>query len=187
LLVEQSSLLASIPTTLVEALVAAEDHRSICHPGVDPIAVVRALVGRILGRNWGGGSTIEQQLYRTLINRREPTLMRKAREMVGALVLARRFSKVETATAYLVIGYFGAHMNGLGQTLRRLDLDLSTLTAHEAAGIVARLKYPEPRRPTRAYLGRIERRISYILNRMRNDAQQPELRGTHPAQTTASS
>ena len=59
--------LAEIPPHLQHAFVAVEDHRFYRHPGVDPIALGRAVVRNL--RDAGtveGGSTLTQQLARTL-------------------------------------------------------------------------------------------------------------------------
>lgn len=178
LVTEHAHLLTAIPPVLVDALIAAEDHRNAFHLGVDPIAVMRAVIGRLLGKSWGGGSTIEQQLYRTIAERREPTLLRKLREMCGAVALACTFSKVETAKVYLLIGYFGARMNGIRQATSRLGLDICRLTSEDAAKLVARLKYPDPLQPSLAHDERVERRAMYILMRMRTDAHQGKLSDT---------
>ena len=59
--------LADIPPHLQHAFIAVEDHRFYTHPGVDPIALGRAVVRnvRASGRV-EGGSTLTQQLARTL-------------------------------------------------------------------------------------------------------------------------
>src|SRR5262249_40645843 len=52
-----------LPPALVDATIAAEDRRFLEHPGVDPIAVVRALTRNARSRKWAeGGSTITQQV-----------------------------------------------------------------------------------------------------------------------------
>src|SRR5687767_4778485 len=52
----------TIPENFVRALVAAEDRRSELHPGVDPIAIIRAVYVRSTYKRVQGASTIEQQL-----------------------------------------------------------------------------------------------------------------------------
>jgi hypothetical protein len=162
----QAGILASVPPVLHRALIAAEDHRFLRHRGVDPIATLRAVVGLATGRALGGGSTIEQQLYRTLTNRRERTMARKLRELVGAALLSNGHDKATLAACYLASAYFGAAMNGLEQATRTLSLSLHGLTAEQAAGLVARLKYPEPREPGPRRREQIVRRTRWVLERM---------------------
>ena len=59
--------LADIPPHLQHAFIAVEDHRFYTHPGVDPIALGRAVVRNIRApETVEGGSTLTQQLARTL-------------------------------------------------------------------------------------------------------------------------
>lgn len=158
--------LEAIPPVLLRALVAGEDHRFHRHRGIDPIATGRAVVGLLTGRARGGGSTIEQQLYRVLTNRRERTVARKLRELFGAGFLSAAHDKRTLASIYLAAAYFGAAMNGLEQAARTLSYSLSDLSEEEAAALVARLKYPEPRAPGPRRQELIRRRTRWILGRM---------------------
>lgn len=171
LLTERAGLLRRVPPVLIEALIAAEDHRFRHHRGVDVRAVARALLGMLTGRSLGGGSTIEQQLYRTLTGRRERTLVRKLRELLGARMLGGLLDKDALASLYLVVAYFGARMNGVEQACARMQIDLAAMDALQAAGLVARLKYPEPRVAGAARLQQIERRVAWIVRRMQESGR----------------
>lgn len=164
--VRHARTLEDIPPVLVRALVAGEDHRFHRHHGIDPIAVGRAVIGLITGRPLGGGSTIEQQLYRVLTNRRERTIGRKLRELLGAYFLSGIYDKRTLASRYLTAAYFGAAMNGLEQAARALAYSLPDLSEEEAAALVARLKYPEPRVAGPRRRAQIHRRTRWILGRM---------------------
>src|SRR5918995_494715 len=62
----------TLPPILVAATVAAEDHRFWSHPGVDPVAMLRAIKTNLAERSViEGGSTISQQAAKLLLNRRE--------------------------------------------------------------------------------------------------------------------
>lgn len=158
--------LDSVPQVLLEALVAAEDHRFRSHPGVDPVATTRALYGIATKRRLGGGSTIEQQLFRVLSGRYQNTPRRKMRELLGALQIARCLSKELTARCYLCVAYFGHEMNGINEVCRRLRYALDKLSPFEAADIVARLKYPEPSVLSPLRANAISRRRDHILVKM---------------------
>jgi penicillin-binding protein 1A len=56
-------------------------------------------------------------------------------------------------------------MNGLAQTAQQLGINPSSVSELEAANIVARLKYPEPRKSNERRLGKISERTTYILRR----------------------
>ena len=166
LLVQKARLRRKLPSVVIQALIAGEDHRFLDHNGIDFWAVARALFGLASGKRLGGGSTIEQQLYRTLTNRRGRTIARKVRELLGARFIDTIIDKETIASIYLTVAYFGAHMNGIEQACAHLKLDLAAMTADDAAALIARLKYPEPRHPNVARLEQIARRAAWIRQRM---------------------
>jgi penicillin-binding protein 1C len=95
------------------ALIEAEDRRFRRHPGVDPLAVVRALGQNIrAGRVVSGASTITMQTLR-LMRRRERTLPEKALEAIMALRLETGRSKEEILALYAANAPFGANVVGL--------------------------------------------------------------------------
>jgi 1A family penicillin-binding protein len=104
--------LTEIPDACVEATIATEDASYYSNPGVDLLAIVRALwINMRGGEVLSGGSTITQQLARNLLllpeERSEITLERKAREAILAWRLTRRYSKDEILTLYLNESYYG--------------------------------------------------------------------------------
>jgi hypothetical protein len=133
---------------LVAALVLAEDRRFYSHGGTDPIAVCRALFKTIVERKIQGGSTIEQQLVRVLTSDYRKTLNRKLKEIALAVRLHRVLRKDQIPVAYLVSAYFGWHMNGVRQAAQRMSINLKHPTVEEAAHLIARIRYPEPRHPS---------------------------------------
>lgn len=150
------------PTVAQCLLVSGEDHRHARHPGFDLIAIARAFWRRLGRGTREGGSTIEQQIVRVLTGRYERTISRKLREIALAMLVARRYAKHRLPAAYLWIGYYGWRMNGYLQACRRLGLSPQLLSLDEAAGLVARLKYPEPRRASAHRLSQIERRAKHL-------------------------
>jgi len=159
---------------LKSALVLGEDRRFFNHIGIDLISTCRATFRTILLGRLEGASTIEQQLIRVSSGRYERTLRRKIREIVMAVSLSRRFSKEEILTLYLRCGFYGWKMAGLEPACKVLAIDVARASAEEAAALVARLKYPEPRFGSRRQARRIERRRSHILALMKRRAE-PDL------------
>jgi membrane peptidoglycan carboxypeptidase len=95
-----------IPQCMKDATVAVEDKNFYTNPGVDLQGIVRALwINLRGGETIAGGSTITQQVARTLLldgeERFERTLRRKLREAALAWGMARRFSKEEILALYL--------------------------------------------------------------------------------------
>lgn len=156
----------SIPSTVYRALVAAEDSRFLAHRGFDMSAVLRALWQQIRFGTLQGGSTIEQQLVRTLTASYRRTYRRKVTEIILSASVQEGIGKHQVLEAYLRIAHFGWGMDGISRATRVLGYDLSDIRPVEAAGLVARLRYPEPRIRNVAWVHLIERRTQYILRRM---------------------
>ena len=86
--------LDQIATDLQHAVVAVEDRRFYSHPGIDPIGVARAVVRDVRSRSLAeGGSTLTQQLARTLFLSNVPTFARKAKEAVIAVLIEVRSAR----------------------------------------------------------------------------------------------
>ncbi len=130
--------LDELPPYLPRAFLGAEDRRFWSHSGVDLRGVARALRRDVQeGRAAEGGSTLTQQLARTLFLGPEQTLRRKAQEALLALELERRLGKRGVLELYLDRTYLGAGAYGVeaaahayfGRSARELDLPQSALLA----------------------------------------------------------
>ncbi|MBX3000014.1 MAG: transglycosylase domain-containing protein [Caldilineaceae bacterium] len=111
--------MAGVPDFCVEATLATEDSRFFLHPGVDPLAILRAAWQnhRAGGQIVSGGSTLTQQIARNLLmepsERYERSLRRKIREAWLALQLEWRYSKPQLLQLYLNQTYYGNFAFGL--------------------------------------------------------------------------
>jgi penicillin-binding protein 1A len=139
-----------IPGIMKDAMVSVEDRRFRSHPGIDPIGVTRSLMVRVQSGRWRqGGSTITQQLARTVFLNNNRTFARKLREAVLAMALEWKFSKDEILELYLNKVYFGGGAYGIDAASRKFfghpanDLSLS-----EAAIIAGLVKAPSRYSPT---------------------------------------
>jgi len=139
-----------IPEALVLAFLAVEDRRFFSHGGLDPLGIGRAaLVNLRAGGIAQGGSTITQQLAKTLFLSSRRSFRRKAQEALLALWLERRLTKEEILTLYLNRIYFGSGAYGIdaaaqvyfGHSARRLTLP-------EAALLAGLVKAPSRLAPT---------------------------------------
>ena len=157
-------------TSMQRLLVSGEDHRHGRHPGFDPIAIGRALWRRLSRGSHEGASTIEQQIVRVITNRYERSIARKIREILLAILVADRYPKHILPGVYLAIGYYGWRMNGYDQARRRLGLSPHCATLHDAARLVARLKYPQPRDTWVLRLAQIDRRAKHLCALYRRHA-----------------
>ena len=94
--------LNELPRHLIYAVLAREDPDFYNHRGFSVRGLARAFAGRVLGKDWGGGSTITQQIAGTLYtDRREKTYSRKIKELWWAFQMERRFTKNEILEIYL--------------------------------------------------------------------------------------
>jgi penicillin-binding protein 1A len=106
--------LKDFPPALPAAVVAVEDRRFWHHFGVDPIGLLRAAwVNVTAGRVVQGGSTLTQQVAKTLFLTNARTTKRKVRELLLTLWLERHFSKQEILEIYLNRVYLGAGAWGM--------------------------------------------------------------------------
>ena len=103
-----------IAPDLKNAIIAVEDSRFYSHIGIDLTAIARAaLVNLQYGEVTQGGSTITQQLVKTLFLSQEQTIDRKIEEVMLALNLEARCSKDEILEYYLNSIYFGSGFYGI--------------------------------------------------------------------------
>jgi len=94
--------LNEMPRHLIHAVLAREDPDFYNHRGFSLRAIIRAALGELLGKNWGGGSTITQQVAGTLYtDRSERTIKRKVKELWWAFQMERRYTKNEILEIYL--------------------------------------------------------------------------------------
>jgi penicillin-binding protein 1A len=106
--------LKDFPPALPAAVVAVEDRRFWHHPGIDPIGLLRAAwVNVTAGRVVQGGSTLTQQVAKTLFLTNARTTKRKVQELLLTLWLERHFSKQEILEIYLNRVYLGAGAWGM--------------------------------------------------------------------------
>lgn len=135
--------LEAVPPVLRTALLAAEDHRFLQHPGVDPLGVARAAWKNLeAGRIVQGGSTITQQLARTLAPR-PAGLLGKIWEALWALRLSAQLGRERVLLEYCNRVYFGNLAFGAEAAARTyLDKPAETLSVAEAALLVALIRRP---------------------------------------------
>ena len=103
-----------IPPVLVSALIVTEDRRFFSHRGIDLKGILRAVVKDIAaGEFVEGGSTITQQLAKTLFLSPRKNILRKLKEAVLAVQLERRYTKEEILEFYLNQIYLGSGAYGV--------------------------------------------------------------------------
>jgi penicillin-binding protein 1A len=163
--------LDEISPDLQHAVIAVEDHRFYRHFGIDPIGVGRALWRDASGggRRLEGGSTLTQQLARTLFLSNKRTPARKAQEAVLALLLEQELSKKQILELYLNRIYLSGGVYGV-ETMSRnlLGKPASAVTLPEASLIAGLIRSPSALSPWSNLDGALDR-SRVVLQRMREE------------------
>lgn len=102
-----------IPPRLRRVIVEKEDRWFFCHPGINPLAVLRALNQNLRsGRVISGASTITMQIVR-MLEPKDRTYGNKLLEMFRACQLEWKYSKRELLELYLSIVPLGGNIEGM--------------------------------------------------------------------------
>ena len=153
-----------------DAVIAIEDHRYYSHFGIDPIAVTRATIFNLRSREGTqGGSTITQQLARTLYLSNVRTFGRKAKEAALAVMLEICLSKKDILELYFDRVYLSGGVYGVESMSEKLfGKPASKLTLGEAALIAGVIRAPAAYSPWTHY-DAARRRSFVVLQRMREE------------------
>jgi penicillin-binding protein 1A len=145
--------LSDLPAYVAPAFLAAEDRRFYAHGPVDLRAILRAARRDLsAGRGLEGGSTLSQQLARTLFLNNEHSFRRKLQEAVLAARLEDMLGKDGVLALYLNRVYFGAGAYGLDAAAQTyFGKSARTLTLGEAALLAGLPNAPTRLAPTTDY------------------------------------
>ncbi|MCB1746223.1 MAG: penicillin-binding protein 1A [Gammaproteobacteria bacterium] len=156
-----------VPLVMKQAFLAAEDDRFYYHPGVDWMAIARAMVELVQTREKRqGGSTITMQVARNFFLTPEKTYERKLKEIVLAVVIERELTKDEILELYLNKIFLGHRAYGVGAAAQvYYGRPLGELDLAEVAMIAGLPKAPSRTNPISNPGAAMERR-NYVLARM---------------------
>ncbi len=154
--------LKEVDPAFLKATICYEDKRFFYHPGIDPLAIIRATIQNIkAGRIVSGASTITLQLVR-LLNPAPRTFSQKVIEAFKAIAVELFMTKEEILEAYINLAPYGGNIEGVGTAslyyFGKLPMDLNT---EEIAFLVSLPQAPEKTSPKRR-IGS----ISKVLARM---------------------
>lgn len=141
---------ADVSPAFLDMLVAVEDRRFWYHPGVDPIALIRA-TAQILraGRVVSGGSTLAMQAAR-LLEPRPRTLRSKLIELARAVQLEMTYGRAGVLEIWLTLAPYGGNLEGVrAGSLAWFGIPATALEPAQAALLVAIPRRPEALRPDR--------------------------------------
>jgi penicillin-binding protein 1A len=158
---------SDISKHVIDALVATEDERFYNHSGIDFKSTMRAVV---TAGTSGGGSTITQQLAKTLLDQGSRNkawrLIEKLKEWIISIKLEKNFTKEEIITLYLNAVPFGNNIYGIRNAARTFfQKEPDVLKVEEAAVLVGMLKGNTIYNPARNYKAAFDRR-NVVINQM---------------------
>ncbi len=138
---------SDFPQVLQDAVVASEDQRFFTHGAIDLPSTIRAAWHFSLGDRQGG-STITQQLARSILLKKEDSLERKLKEAVLAIRIFARLTRSEILTRYMNSVPHARNMYGFdGPARHYFGVGVQDVTLPEAALLVAMLPEPNNRDP----------------------------------------
>lgn len=159
---------AKIPDVLRKAILATEDPRFFNHGGIDFRGILRAIKENVLGHRGGrlqGGSTITQQLARSLFFTNEQTVRRKLKEIFLSIQIDKKYSKEKIFEMYCNQFYLGDVCGVEAAAQEFFGKSVSDLSLEEAATIAGIFRGPAVYSPYIAPDATLKRR-NHVLSRM---------------------
>ena len=156
-----------IPKEVINAFLAAEDDSFFKHKGINYLAIIRAQLANLkAGQTVQGGSTITQQVAKTLMLTNERTITRKIKDVLLAIDMEEHLSKEDILFLYLNQIYFGQSAHGISMAAETyFRKSVKDLKLEEIAILAALPKAPSAFSPVTNPTRAKERQI-YVLNRM---------------------
>lgn len=170
-----------------KAVIAIEDPTFYSHIGIEPKAILRAIIADIITMDFGqGGSTITQQVVKNTILSSEKTITRKVKEWVLAIKLEQTYTKDQILNVYLNETPYGGTIYGIEEASQAFfGKPAKDITLAEAAYLAALPQAPTYYSPYGNHRDALESRKNRVLDRMvengsiteeeRNEAQNTEV------------
>ncbi|MFK7974422.1 MAG: penicillin-binding protein 1A [Rickettsiaceae bacterium] len=163
----------SIPKTLTNAFIAAEDKNFYTHEGIDFSSIVRAAITNIShimnNRRFEGGSTITQQVVKNFLLSSERSFERKIKEAILSYMVSQTFTKDQILELYLNQIYLGKGAYGVAAaSLYYFNKSIEQLTVNECAVLASLPKAPSKYNPAQNYERALQRK-NYVIGRMYDD------------------
>lgn len=159
-----------IPKQLVQAFVAAEDSNFFQHTGIDLVSILRAAYKNIkAGGIVQGGSTITQQVAKSLLLSPEKKFERKFKEAILSWRMEKALTKEDILYLYLNQIYLGHRAYGVQAAAENyFDKNIDELSLAECAMLAGLPQAPSRYSPYNHY-ERAKERQKYVLKRMVED------------------
>ena len=156
-----------IPKYVKDAFLAAEDAEFFTHGAIDPVSIIRALWKNVVyGKVVQGGSTITQQVIKSLILGPEKSLFRKIREAVLAYRLENYLTKKEILNLYMNNIYMGHGVNGIEAASQVYFGKHIWETSRAEAALLAGIVQAPSRYTPKKHPGNARIRQEYVIDQM---------------------
>ncbi|MGP3924391.1 transglycosylase domain-containing protein [Streptomyces sp. 8N616] len=135
--------ITSIPKSMQNAVISAENATFYDDSGISPVGIARAVFNMARGAETQSGSTITQQYVKNAMLSQEQTLTRKAKELFISIKVDSKLSKQEILEGYLNTAYYGRGAYGIQAAAQAYyNTDSDKLTASQSAFLSSVLKGP---------------------------------------------
>lgn len=160
----------AIPQYCKEATIAIEDKEFYKHAGLSTSGIIRALLSTVFFHNLQGGSTLTQQLVKTVLLTNERTLPRKMKEAILAIQIEQKYSKDQILQMYLNEAPYGGTTAGMESAAELyFGTSVKDLNLVQCAVLAGLPQDPNDYSPflgaPKAYVARTQ----HVLSRMRED------------------
>lgn len=160
----------SISPYVKNASVAIEDDRFYQHIGIEPKAILRAILVNLHLRSGylgQGGSTITQQVIKNALLTQEKTITRKVKEWILAIKLEHIMNKEQILTLYLNEAPYGGNIYGIEEaSVTFFGKHASDVNLAEAAYLAALPQAPTLYSPYGNNVEKLEARKNLVLKKM---------------------
>ena len=156
-----------IPEHVRNAFIAAEDAGFYTHKGIDPLGIARAFLNNLAaGDTVQGGSTITQQVVKSLLLTPKRSYERKIKEVILSLQIEQQLSKDQILFLYLNHIYLGSGAYGVAAAAQEyFGTPIDELSLAEAALLAGLPQAPSRYSPAKHW-PRAKERQRYVLERM---------------------
>lgn len=163
-----------LPQVLIDAIIATEDSRFFQHNGVDLPRFIKATVYQLLGKDYGGASTLTMQTVKNNLTKKETIetsmiqkIVRKFQDVYLAVFkVEKEYSKEEIIELYVNNYNLGSNVYGVGEAAKYyFGKSVSELTLPEASLIAGLFQAPNGHNPYKNMDSAIARRTT-VLNLM---------------------
>ena len=133
----------NISDNIINAFIAIEDKNFYNHNGISVKRILKALYNNTFNNTFHGASTITQQYVKNAHLSNEQTIERKLNEMSIALILERKYTKVQIMEAYLNTILFGSNIYGIKMASKfYFNKQPKDININEAAYLAGMIKAP---------------------------------------------